>query len=363
MKQLPRVVVAENDTDNISPLTEALRVHKRWKLYTANNEKDVIALAVSKGADAVVLDGLFPGSVLYVLDRLQSSARTAHIPVLGVTGNMGPQSNEMLAGGALKCVARPIGDRELTAALREMLKEATPIMQAPQSAISDPERISVLEETGVMDFSPSEEFDEISKLTAKILRVPVALVSLVDEDRQFFLSQHGLVEPWATMRETPLSHSFCQWVVAGKEPLVVQDAREHAVLANNLAVKNIGVIAYAGQPITAGNKQVIGSMCAIDGHPRSWTLDELATLRDIAQLTESYIVFGKKLLDSNSNKASDFNLSDANRSSAIQSAAKGIEAITRVLLRKGVPMSLADRKKLIAMIQNLNNKQLALLAV
>lgn len=337
-------------------------MHKTWTLLTGRYDADVIALARNNAVDAVVLDGLFSGNILKLLDNLHSSSTTAHIPVLVVTGNMGPQPNELLAGGALKCMEHPVGDRELTAAVRELVAENTQVALAPRHAIDDPVRISALEETRMLDYSPSEEFDDISRLTAKILRVPVALVSLVDEDRQFFLSQHGLVEPWASMRETPLSHSFCQWVVAGKETLVVEDAREHKVMANNLAVKDIGVIAYAGQPIVAANDQIIGSMCAIDEHPRSWTVDELATLRDLAHLTESYIVFEREMIESNLEEGESVNFSDADKLISARLAAKGIKAISRILLRKGVPLGRADRKKLISMIERLSEKQIGLVA-
>lgn len=79
-----------------------------------------------------------------------------------------------------------------------------------------------------------------------VARVPVALISLVDEDRQFFVSQQGLPEPWAKARQTPLSHSFCQHVVATGDPLIVSDARENPLVCGNLAIRDLNVIAYLG---------------------------------------------------------------------------------------------------------------------
>ena len=78
-----------------------------------------------------------------------------------------------------------------------------------------------------------------------MLNAPVALVSLVDADRQFFKSCLGLPEPWASERGSPLSHSFCQHAVASREPLLVDDSREHELLRDNPAIRDIGVIAYA----------------------------------------------------------------------------------------------------------------------
>jgi GAF domain-containing protein len=92
------------------------------------------------------------------------------------------------------------------------------------------ERLDALRSTGLLDSPAEEAFDRLTRLAARLLRVPVALVSLVDEDRQFFKSCFGLPEPLATQRETPLSHSFCQHVVNLEDLLVAGDAREHPLL-------------------------------------------------------------------------------------------------------------------------------------
>ena len=76
--------------------------------------------------------------------------------------------------------------------------------------------------------------------------MPVALVSLVDRDRQFFVSCPGLGEPWASARETPHSHSFCQHVVTSGAPLVIEDSREHPLLADNLGVRYGPTIIFTG---------------------------------------------------------------------------------------------------------------------
>jgi GAF domain-containing protein len=86
-------------------------------------------------------------------------------------------------------------------------------------------------------------------MAAKVLKVPVALMSLVDADRQFFKSQVGLPDEWAQERETPLSHSFCQYVAGSNEPLIIGDAREYPLVCDNLAVRDLNVVAYAGVPL------------------------------------------------------------------------------------------------------------------
>jgi serine phosphatase RsbU (regulator of sigma subunit) len=133
------------------------------------------------------------------------------------------------------------------------------------------------------ELAGDSSFDRYARLVQHALGVPVALVSLVEEHRQWFPGAVGLPEPWASCRETPLSHSFCQHVVAAEEPLVVTDAREVPLVADNLAISDLGVIAYAGHPITDHTGRVIGSLCAIDGEPRDWPKDHLAVLADLAE--------------------------------------------------------------------------------
>ncbi|WP_323793905.1 GAF domain-containing sensor histidine kinase [Nocardioides sp.] len=125
-------------------------------------------------------------------------------------------------------------------------------------------------------------FDHYARLLQRSLGVPVGLVSIVEEYRQVFLGALGLPDPWQEARETPLSHSFCQYVVAREEPLIIEDAREEPFLADNLAIPVLGVIAYAGWPITDSRGKVVGSLCAIDGEPRAWTPVDLENLRDLA---------------------------------------------------------------------------------
>ncbi len=81
----------------------------------------------------------------------------------------------------------------------------------------------------------------------------------------------GLAEPWATRRQTPLSHSLCQHVVATGHPLVLADARSDDRTCTSLAIGDLGVVAYAGMPLTDSDGHVLGSLCAIDTEPREWS--------------------------------------------------------------------------------------------
>jgi len=147
--------------------------------------------------------------------------------------------------------------------------------------LCNPARLAALAESGVGDTS-DPEMEVIAQRVRRRLGVPVALVSLVQRDQQVFPGMVGLPEPWAAKRATPLSHSFCQYVVQTAEPLVITDAREHPLGRDNLAVPELGVVAYAGMPLTDSAGNVLGSLAAIDTRVRHWTADELEALHELA---------------------------------------------------------------------------------
>ena len=149
-------------------------------------------------------------------------------------------------------------------------------------ALAEPGRLAALHDAALLDTPAEEPFDRLTRLAARVVNAPVALVSAVDRDRQFFKSCLGLPEPWATRRETPLSHSFCQHVVTAREPVIVTDAREDARFVHNLAIRDLGVIAYLGVPLITAQGQAIGTLCVIDHEPRIWTKDEISLVTDIA---------------------------------------------------------------------------------
>ena len=160
-------------------------------------------------------------------------------------------------------------------------------------SLTSPERLTSLIQTRLLDSAPEPVFDRLTRLASRLLDAPVSLVSLVDDHRQFFKSQCGLPSPWSEDRQTPLSHSFCQYVVTDAAPLVIRDARQDPRLKHNLAIQDLDVVAYLGIPILTTEGHVIGSFCAIDNEPRHWADDDIDTMRDLARFVESEIALRK----------------------------------------------------------------------
>jgi PAS domain S-box-containing protein len=149
-------------------------------------------------------------------------------------------------------------------------------------SLHDSDRLNILHALGLLGSPPDPAFDRLTRLVTRVLQVPVSLFSLVEADQQWFASLVGLPEPWCSSRQTPLSHSFCQFVVADRAPFVVADARLHPRVANSLAIPDLGVVAYAGVPLITPEGAVLGALCAIDHTPREWSDTDLALLTDLA---------------------------------------------------------------------------------
>jgi len=156
-------------------------------------------------------------------------------------------------------------------------------------------RLSVLQATGLLDSDAEARFDRLTRLSARLMGAPVALISLVDDRRQFFKSAVGLPEPWASRRETPLSYSFCQHVVRSAEKVIVSDARRHPLLRDNPAITELKVIAYAGVPLAVEGR-TIGAFCVIDEKPRDWSPEQIELLQDLAASVVSEVQLRSALL-------------------------------------------------------------------
>ena len=179
------------------------------------------------------------------------------------------------------------GDEEALLEVADVARGAVPRAAARPAPVDPvlaaPARLELLRRTGLMDGASDPVLDRLARVARRVVGVPVALVSLVDQDRQVLACALGLGEPWATRGETPLSHSFCRHAVVRRAPLVVEDARRHPDLRDNRAIEELGVIAYLGVPLTTSDERaVLGSLCVIDHEPRTWTREQVEVVTDLA---------------------------------------------------------------------------------
>jgi GAF domain-containing protein len=191
----------------------------------------------------------------------------------------------MLRLGALSAQR---GDALATTTLEDLAaaavarRDPAPEGGASPAVVRDPARLEALRSARLLDTPAEAAYDRLTRLAMNLLNAPIAQVSLIDEDRQFFKSALGMDEPWASARETPLSHSICQHTVDAREPLVIEDARTHPLVRNSLALRDLNVVAYAGIPLITSTGHALGTLCVIDHQPRAWTGEQIETLKTLA---------------------------------------------------------------------------------
>ena len=134
--------------------------------------------------------------------------------------------------------------------------------------------------------SPQDAFDRITRLAQRLFDVEFAVISLVQADRQRIVCGLGDIEDAPT--ELPLNRSWCRFVVASGEVLVVDDTLESPLL-NGIPGLRADLRSYAGHPLTDGVGKVIGTLCVAGARPRLWGPDELQALGDLAAMAQSEI--------------------------------------------------------------------------
>ncbi|MBT9382442.1 sensor domain-containing diguanylate cyclase [Pseudooceanicola sp. CBS1P-1] len=144
-------------------------------------------------------------------------------------------------------------------------------------------RLAALRRTAILDTPPEAPFDRITALVCTVLGVPMAHVSLVDRDRVWLKSAVGL-----KIRGVPRDRSFCTLTIQTFEPMMIPDATQDARVRDLEAVTGeIGIRSYLGIPLESPDGYVLGSLCALDTRPRSFTEAEIATLKGFARLVMS----------------------------------------------------------------------------
>jgi GAF domain-containing protein len=147
------------------------------------------------------------------------------------------------------------------------------------------QRLASLLRHKLLDTPPEPRFEAITRIAAAATGAPVALISLVDAQRQWFLCKVGLDSD-----ETPREVSFCGHAICGAEPLIVPDALADSRFADNpLVTGPPHVRAYLGAPLLAGEGHALGTLCVIDHAPRQWSGRDIALVRDLAFLTGAMI--------------------------------------------------------------------------
>ena len=155
-------------------------------------------------------------------------------------------------------------------------------MKAPATSIDEAVRLTTLRSLDILDSLGEERFDRLTRMAKHMFSVPIALVSLVDENRQWFKSCIGL-----DVSETSRDISFCGHAILGDEVFVIPDTLKDDRFADNpLVLEDPHIRFYAGCPIRVANGSRIGTLCIIDREPRDFCAKDEELLKDLAAMVE-----------------------------------------------------------------------------
>ena len=153
------------------------------------------------------------------------------------------------------------------------------------------ERLAALKSYDILDSDPEQVYDDITSLASFICETPIALVSLIDKDRQWFKSRVGL-----DAKETPRGISFCQHAIMGDKVFEVKDAKADALFENNPLVTGEPKISfYAGAPLKDPDGYNLGTLCVIDSNPKTLNAAQKKALESLARSVVSNLMLRKKL--------------------------------------------------------------------
>ncbi len=176
----------------------------------------------------------------------------------------------------------PFSEHYVRARIRAAVLRAECRWQSAPRPANEAARLEQLRALGILDSAREERFDRITRIAARTFAAPAALITLIDDDRQWFKSCVG-IEASETTRE----EAFCAHAILEPKPMIIPDALEDDRFADNPAV--IGgprIRFYAGCPIRSPRGLPVGTLCVVDSSPREIDADQVEILRDLAALVE-----------------------------------------------------------------------------
>jgi GAF domain-containing protein len=165
-------------------------------------------------------------------------------------------------------------------------EEAKAAQQA-QVPDNDRERVDALKATGVLEGGKREALDAHAKRAADVFNTSVAVITTIDEQREYFVGQSGklpdaITDDTGTLLPMDREHAICNYVIANDETLVVSDIERDPRFADNETIEQWHVRFYAGAPLRAADGLIIGALCILDSEPRTLEANEVALLETMA---------------------------------------------------------------------------------
>jgi GAF domain-containing protein len=165
-------------------------------------------------------------------------------------------------------------------------------MGAPSMSMNDAARLAALQKYAILDSEPEQAFDDLTLLASYVCKTPIALISLVDENRQWFKSKVGI-----SATETSRDIAFCSTAILQPDVFVVPDALlDDRFRTNPLVISEPNIRFYAGAPLINEDGYALGTLCVIDRSPRELGADQEAALKALSRLVLMQMEFRRNLL-------------------------------------------------------------------
>lgn len=241
-----------------------------------------LQIEATDGKPSLIFLGDAGADPIELTRQLRASGVPAETPIIVVTDQSKVDAERGEAAGVTDWLTRPYSVAYARSRLRAWLMRSMLRWRKAALPPDEEKRLAAVYRLGLLDTDAEERFDRHARIAAAALDAPIALVSLVDRERQWYKAHYGF-----DFSETSRDMGFCSHAILDSAPLVVSDALHDDRFADNpVVVGEPHVRFYAGVPLHAADGERVGALCIVDHKPRNLSAAQLRMLQDIARLVE-----------------------------------------------------------------------------
>lgn len=267
-------------------LADAAHSHRLRVLQAADGES-ALRVARTEHPSLIIVEQALPGVDGLALCRALRAAEPADgkdVPVVVLA----EQENHVAgqAVGVTDWLTPPFSPTYARTHMQAWIMRTTCRWKRAAKPVDEAQRLVSLRALNLLDTAPQERFERITRLAKVLADVPIAYISFVDENRQWFMSCQGL-----SAKETPREVAFCAHVVVLRQVLIISDTLQDARFAENpLVTEDPRIRFYAGYPLILPDGSCIGTLCFVDTRPRQFPEASLRAFADLAEMAKQEIL-------------------------------------------------------------------------